>query len=132
MSFTDPIGDMITRIRNGQLAMKETIVSPFSTMRENLLTVLKNEGFIENFERVNVREGIDELKIELRYFEGKGAIHKIQRISKPGCRVYSKAGEIETVHNGLGVSILSTSKGVMSDSEARREGLGGEVLCHVF
>ena len=132
MSMTDPIADLITRIRNGQRAHKESVVSPASKLRANVLEVLKREGYIRGYGRYNLRTGIDELKIELKYYEGQPVIKEISRISTPGCRVYSKIKDLPRIYNGLGISILSTPRGVMSDSEARAANVGGEVLCHVF
>jgi len=132
MSMTDPIADLLTRIRNGQEANKTSIAAPASAFREAVLSVLKREGYIRDFSRVNVREGIDELKIELKYFDGEPVIKEINRVSRPGRRVYSKIKELPRVYNGLGIAILSTPRGVMSDTEAREANVGGEVLCHVF
>lgn len=132
MSMTDPVADLLTRIRNGQRANKATITTPASKLRENLLTVLEREGYIRGFERYSVRDGIDELKVELKYNEGEPVITKIERISKPGRRVYAKIADLQKVYNGLGISILSTPRGVMSDAEARTANVGGEVLCQVF
>lgn len=132
MSFSDSIGDMIARIRNGQMAGKAFVTSPDSKLRRNVLEVLKTEGFLTGYEVAEVKKGINEIKIELKYFEGEGAIKEIKRISKPGRRVYSKSTEIQSVHNGLGISILSTSKGIKASHDARKENLGGEVICTVF
>jgi small subunit ribosomal protein S8 len=132
MSMTDPEADLLTRIRNGQQAKKDSIVAPASKLRENLLDVLRREGYIRNFERYNVKTGIDEIKIELKYFDGEPVIREINRVSRPGCRVYSKIKDLPKVYNGLGIAILSTPRGVMSDAEAREANVGGEVLCHVF
>ncbi|MEK9677987.1 MAG: 30S ribosomal protein S8 [Rhodospirillaceae bacterium] len=132
MSMTDPVADLLTRIRNGQQAKKDSIVAPASKLRENLLDVLRREGYIRNFERYNVKTGIDEIKIELKYFDGEPVIREINRVSRPGCRVYSKIKDLPKVYNGLGIAILSTPRGVMSDAEAREANVGGEVLCHVF
>ena len=132
MSFTDPIGDMLTRIRNGQSARKSQVVSPSSNLRLNVLEVLQREGFIRNFESYEVRPGISEVNIELKYHEGDPVIRQIQRVSTPGRRVYSKIKDLHLYFNGLGISILSTPRGVMSDNEARVENVGGEVLCQVF
>ena len=132
MSMTDPIADLLTRIRNGQEANKSSISAPASAFRESVLSVLKREGYIRDFSRVNVRPGIDELKIELKYFDGEPVIKEISRVSRPGRRVYSKIKELPRVYNGLGIAILSTPRGVMSDTEAREANVGGEVLCHVF
>lgn len=132
MSMTDPLGDMITRIRNGQRAGKASVVSPASRLRQNLLDVLVREGYIRGYERYDVRAGIEELRIELKYFEGQPVIKEIKRVSTPGRRVYSKIKDLSKVYNGLGISILSTPRGVMSDHEARQANVGGEVLCRVF
>ena len=132
MSMSDPVADLLTRIRNGQQAKKETVTAPASNMRENVLGVLKREGYIRGFERYNVRTGIDEIKIELKYYEGEPVIREINRVSRPGCRVYSKIKDLPKVYNGLGIAILSTPRGVMSDAEAREANVGGEILCQVF
>ena len=132
MSMSDPLGDMLTRIRNGQRTNKSSIVSPASNLRSNVLEVLKREGFIRGFNSYEVKPGINELKIELKYHEGTPVIREINRVSTPGRRVYSKIKDLGTVYNGLGISILSTPKGVMSDAEARAENVGGEVLAEVF
>lgn len=132
MSFSDPLGDMLTRIRNGQQARKSDILVPASKLRENVLEVLKREGFIRGYERVNVRKGIEEIKVELKYYEGRPVINEISRVSKPGRRVYSGVKDLQKFYNGLGISVLSTPHGVMSDHEARQANVGGEVLCKVF
>jgi small subunit ribosomal protein S8 len=132
MSMSDPLGDMLTRIRNGQMAKKSAVVAPASKLRANVLDVLKREGFIRSFEEYEDRPGIRELKIELKYHEGSPAIQEISRVSKPGRRVYSKIKDLNKVYNGLGISIISTPRGVMSDAEARVANVGGEVLCQVF
>ena len=132
MSMSDPLGDMLTRIRNGQMASKSSVVAPASKLRANVLDVLKREGFIRNFEESESRPGLRELKIELKYHEGQPAIQEISRVSKPGRRVYSKIKDLNKVYNGLGISIISTPQGVMSDAEAREANVGGEVLCQVF
>jgi small subunit ribosomal protein S8 len=132
VSLSDPIGDLLTRIRNGQQAGQAQIVAPASKLRENLLRVLEREGYIRGFERKTVRAGIDELRIELKYNEGEPVISRITRVSKPGRRVYAKIKDLPKVYNGLGISILSTPRGVMSDHEARQANVGGEVLCQVF
>jgi small subunit ribosomal protein S8 len=111
MSMTDPVADLLTRIRNGQQAKKDSIVAPASKLRENLLDVLRREGYIRNFERYNVKTGIDEIKIELKYFDGEPVIREINRVSRPGCRVYSKIKDLPKVYNGLGIAILSTPRG---------------------
>lgn len=132
MSMTDPLGDMLARIRNGQRANKSTITSPASNLRANVLEVLKREGYIRDYSKAETRPGISELTIELKYYEGKPVISTISRVSKPGRRVYSKIADLPKVANGLGISILSTPRGVMSDAEARAANVGGEVLCQVF
>ncbi|HEY0523826.1 MAG TPA: 30S ribosomal protein S8 [Stellaceae bacterium] len=132
MSMSDPLGDMLTRIRNGQRAHKSMVESPASKIRANVLEVLKREGYIRGFSREEVRPGIAELKIELKYVDGEPVIREISRISKPGRRIYSKIADLPKVYNGLGIAILSTPRGVMSDAEARAANVGGEVLCRVF
>ena len=132
MSMTDPLGDMLTRIRNGQQAKKSTVMAPASKLRSNVLDVLKREGFIRGYTQEEDRPGITELTIELKYHEGAPVIREISRVSTPGCRVYSKIKDLSRVYNGLGISILSTPRGVMSDAEARGANVGGEVLCKVF
>ena len=132
MSMTDPLGDMLTRIRNGQRAHKDQISSPASKLRSNVLDVLKREGYIRDYSNENIRKGIDQIIIELKYYDGQPVIKEINRVSSPGCRVYSKIKDLPRIYNGLGIAILSTPQGVMSDSEARAANVGGEVLCHVF
>lgn len=130
--MTDPLGDMLTRIRNGQMARKSSVIAPASRLRANVLEVLKREGFIRGYAENDVRPGLSELVIELKYHEGQPVIREISRVSKPGRRVYSKIKDLPKVSNGLGISILSTPRGVMSDAEARAANVGGEVLCQVF
>ena len=130
--MNDPIGDMLTRIRNGQNARKNVVSSPASRFRSNVLEVLKREGYIRNYSSVDVRPGIKELQIELKYHEGQPVISEIQRVSRPGRRVYYGIRDLPRVYNGLGIAILSTPRGVLSDNEARTAKVGGEVLCHVF
>ena len=130
--MTDPIGDMLTRIRNGQRAHKDSVMAPASKLRSSVLEVLKREGYIRGYSQHEVRPGISEIKIELKYHDGDPVIRKINRVSTPGRRVYSKIKNLSTVYNGLGISILSTPMGVMSDNEARDANVGGEVLCQVF
>ena len=132
MSMTDPLADLLTRIRNGQHAHKSSITTPASRLRANVLEVLKREGYIRGYSRKELSEGIGELTIELKYHEGDPVIREISRISKPGRRVYSKIKDLPRIYNGLGISILSTPRGVMSDAEARDVNVGGEVLCRVF
>jgi len=132
MTMSDPLGDMLTRIRNGQSARKNVVNSPASRFRSNVLDVLKREGYIRGYSSVEVRPGISELKIELKYHDGLPVISEIHRVSRPGRRVYSKIKDLGRVYNGLGIAILSTPRGVMSDLEAREAKVGGEILCHVF
>ncbi|MBR83688.1 MAG: 30S ribosomal protein S8 [Magnetovibrio sp.] len=132
MSMTDPLGDMLTRIRNGQRARKDTISTPNSRLRANVLDVLKREGYIRDYTRREVRPGIAEVDIQLKYHEGEPVIREISRVSTPGRRVYSKIKDLQRVYNGLGIAILSTPRGVLSDAEARDMNVGGEVLCQVF
>lgn len=132
MSMSDPLGDMLTRIRNGQRARKDSVVAPASKLRSNVLEVFKREGYIRGFTLYEVRPGISELKIELKYHEGDPVIREIHRVSKPGRRVYSGIKDLSRVYSGLGISVLSTPRGVMSDAEARVANVGGEVLCQVF
>lgn len=132
MTMTDPLGDMLTRIRNGQRAGKGMVASPASKLRERVLDVLEREGYIRGYGRFEQGRGMVQLEIELKYFEGEPVIQTIQRVSKPGRRVYSSIRDLPSYANGLGIQILSTPKGVLSDSEARQENVGGEVLCRVF
>ena len=132
MTMSDPLGDMLTRIRNGQAAHKPVVDSPASKIRANVLEVLQREGYIRGYTRANNGSGMPELKIELKYVDGEPVIREITRISKPGRRVYSRIADLPRVYNGLGISILSTPRGVMSDAEARAANVGGEILCRVF
>ncbi len=132
MTMTDPLGDMLTRIRNGQMRRKSKVVTPASSLRENVLDVLEREGFIRGYLRVEQLGNRPEFEIELKYYEGEPVISEIKRVSKPGRRVYSSIKDLPRVRNGLGISILSTPKGVMSDADARTENVGGEVLCTVY
>ena len=132
MSMSDPLGDMLTRIRNGQSARKSVVSSPASRFRTNVLEVLKREGYIRNFSSVESEAGFKELKIELKYHEGQPVISEIKRVSRPGRRVYFGIRDLPRIYNGLGIAILSTPRGVLSDNEARTANVGGEVLCHVF
>ena len=132
MTLTDPIGDMFARIRNGQMRSLETIDIPSSNFRRNILEILKNEGFIKDYYIEKSENNKINLKINLKYYEGNPVIKEIKRISKPGRRVYSRATSIPRVMNGLGLAILSTPKGVMTDTEARKNNLGGEIICRVF
>ena len=132
MSMTDPIADMLTRIRNSQMRGKSKVVSPASKIRGNVLDVLESEGFIRGYASIEHGSGKKEFEIELKYYEGEPVIREIHRISKPGRRVYAGVNNLPTVYNGLGISILSTPKGVMSDGEARTQNVGGEVICTAF
>ena len=131
MALTDPLGDMLTRIRNGQRARKDSVLSPASKLRVRVLDVLQREGYIRGYseEQMGPAAGI---RIELKYFEGQPAIKSIARVSKPGRRVYSGSKELPKVRNGLGITIVSTPKGVLSDAEAREQNVGGQVLAEVF
>lgn len=132
MSMTDPLGDMLTRIRNAGMANKSAVTVPASNLRGNVLEVLKREGYIREFTKAEVRKGIGEFTVELKYHEGRPVIKQIERVSTPGRRVYSKVKDLPKFYNGLGIYVLSTPSGVMSDNEARQANLGGEVLCRVF
>ena len=132
MTMTDPLGDMLTRIRNGQRARLSAISSPASSLRANVLEVLQREGYIRGYQQDEADQSRRQLRIELKYHEGEPAIREIKRISKPGRRVYSKVADLPRVYNGLGISILSTPRGVMADNEARAANGGGEVNCRVF
>jgi small subunit ribosomal protein S8 len=131
MALTDPLGDMLTRIRNGQQARKDSVVSPASKLRARVLEVLQREGYIRGYkeEAIGPAKG---LRIELKYFEGQPAIRHVARVSKPGRRVYSGAQDLPRIRNGLGITIVSTPKGVLSDAEARDQNVGGEILAEVF
>jgi len=132
MTMTDPLGDMLTRIRNALMRQKSTVSTPASKLRGRVLDVLQDEGYIRGYAKVDYDGGKSEYEIELKYFDGEPVIKNLKRVSKPGRRVYSSVRELPTIANGLGVAILSTPKGVMSDSRARDENVGGEVLCSVF
>ena len=132
MAMSDPIGDMLTRIRNGQRARTSAITTPASKLRTRVLDVLEREGFIRGYDQYEVRPGISQVRVELKYHEGEPVIREINRVSRPGRRVYSKIGDLPKVYNGLGISIISTPRGVLSDSEARDANVGGEILCRVF
>lgn len=131
MNSSDPLGDMLTRIRNAQMRGKTKVETPGSTLRVRVLEVLKSEGYIRGYTEVE-KDGHKSIEIELKYFDGSPVISEIRRISKPGRRVYSAVSDLPLVRNGLGISILSTPKGVMSDNVARTENVGGEILCRVF
>jgi len=132
VTMSDPLSDMLTRIRNGQRARKSSVTAPASKLRSGVLEVLKREGFIRGYSQYELRPGLNELKIELKYYEGDPVIRQINRVSTPGRRVYSKIKDLSRMYDGLGISILSTPRGVLSDNEARAANVGGEVLCQVF
>jgi small subunit ribosomal protein S8 len=132
MSINDPLGDMLTRIRNAQMRRRPKVVTPASNIRARVLDVLAEEGYIRGYARVEQKGETPTFEIELKYYNGQPAIREIKRVSTPGRRVYSPVRDLPTVANGLGVAILSTPKGVMSDSKAREENVGGEILCSIF
>ena len=132
MSLSDPLGDMLTRIRNAIMRNKSSVSSPASKLRGRVLDVLKDEGYIRGYTETEFEAGKSEFDIELKYYEGTPVIREIARVSKPGRRVYVSARSIPQVNNGLGISVLSTPKGVMADHAAREQNVGGEVLCRVF
>jgi small subunit ribosomal protein S8 len=132
MNFSDPLGDLLTRIRNGQQARKESVMTPASNLRARVLEVLQREGYIRGYSELENGPGKKELRVELKYHEGDPVIRFIERVSKPGRRVYSGVKELPRVKNGLGITIVSTPRGVLSDAEAREQNVGGEVLCTVF
>lgn len=132
MSINDPLGDMLARIRNALMRNKSRVATPTSKLRQHVLDVLQEEGYIRGYAQVDYENGRSEFDIELKYFDGEPVIKEIKRVSTPGRRVYSSVRDLPTVANGLGVAILSTPKGVMSDSKARTENVGGEILCNVF
>ncbi len=132
MAITDPIGDLLSRIRNGQIRGKSKVTSPNSRLRTSLLDVLQSEGFIRGYAEVEFKDGMKQLEIELKYHEGRPVIRELKRISTPGRRVYASVKELKPHRQGLGVSIVSTPQGVMTDSAAREKNVGGEVICQVF
>ena len=132
MAMSDPLGDMLTRIRNGQMANKNAIKAPASKLRANVLEVLRREGYIRGYETVDLGGGKTELSIELKYHNGEPVIKELRRVSKPGRRIYAGLKDLPHVYNGLGIAILSTPRGVLSDTEAREARVGGEILCTVF
>ena len=132
MSFTDPLGDLLTRIRNGQAARLKVVKSPTSGLRNHVLEVLKRQGYIRDYSLAKGDNGQEIVTVELKYYEDQPVIKQVQRVSKPGRRVYTKINDLKPIYNGLGMAILSTPKGVMSDVEARTANVGGEVLCHIF
>lgn len=131
MSMSDPISDMLTRIRNAQMAEKSTVVMPSSKLKVAIAGVLKDEGYVDGFNVVTGEGGKSTLEIGLKYYSGRPVIEKIQRVSRPGLRIYKGSDAIPSVMNGLGIAIVSTSKGLMTDRKARANGIGGEVLCVV-
>ena len=131
MSMNDPLGDLLTRIRNAQMRSKSKVSSPNSRLRESVLEVLKTEGYIRGYAVVE-KDGRSELEVELKYFDGEPVIREIERVSKPGRRVYTSVRNLPRINNGLGVAIVSTPKGVMADHDAREANVGGEILCTVF
>lgn len=132
MSVNDPLGDMLTRIRNALVRRKSSVSTPASRLRARVLEVMKSEGYIRDYSEVDYGNGKSELEIQLKYFDGAPVIREIARVSKPGRRVYVSVKSIPQVANGLGVAILSTPKGVMADHQAREQNVGGEVLCRIF
>ena len=132
MAFNDSLSDMIARIKNAHQANKVSTLCLQSKLNMNVLNVLKNEGYIRDFKKIEERKGVDSIQIDLKYYNGSPVIKKIKRISKPGIRKYSKINELNKPYGGLGISILSTPKGVMSDHQAKKNNVGGEVLCEVF
>lgn len=130
MSFSDPLGDMLTRIRNALMRNRSQVTTPASKLRGRVLEVLKDEGYIRDYAEIE-KDGFKAFEIDLKYFEGQSVIRELNRISKPGRRVYSSVKSLPRVRNGLGIAILSTPKGVMSDNAARENNVGGEILCHV-
>ena len=131
MSMNDPLGDLLTRIRNAQMRNKSKVSSPNSRLRESVLEVLKTEGYIRGYAVVE-KDGRSEIEVELKYFDGGPVIREIERVSKPGRRVYTSVKNMPRINNGLGVTIVSTPKGVMADHDARDANVGGEILCTVF
>ena len=132
MSFVDPIGDMITRIRNAQLRALDNVAIPSSKFRARVLDVLKSEGYISNYKPLSDNDNKESLLVDLKYNNGLPVIKEIKRISRPGRRIYAKADSIARIQNGLGLAIVSTSKGIMSDTDARTKNIGGEIICRVF
>ncbi len=132
MTMNDPVSDLVTRVRNGQRANKSSVTSPASKLRANVLDVLKREGYIRGYELASDEDGKAIIRVELKYHDGAPVIRELHRVSTPGRRVYSKIKDLQRVYNGLGISILSTPRGVLSDGEARAQNVGGEVLCTVF
>ena len=132
MTFVDPVGDMITRIRNAQMRFLSKVVIPSSNFRVKILDVLKQEGYIADYKKLNDPSNANSLSVDLKYSNGMPVIKEIKRVSKPGRRVYARASSIPKVQNGLGMVIISTSKGIMTDNDARNKNIGGELICRVF
>ena len=132
MSFVDPVGDMITRIRNAQLRALNNVTIPSSKFRARVLDVLKSEGYISNYKHLSDHKNKESLLVDLKYNNGLPVIKEIKRVSRPGRRIYAKADSIARIQNGLGLAIVSTSKGIMSDTDARTKNIGGEIICRVF
>tara|TARA_Y100000590_G_C15341154_1_gene871510 strand:- start:57 stop:473 length:417 start_codon:yes stop_codon:yes gene_type:complete len=132
MAFNDALSDMLARIKNAHRARKSFTSCYKSKLNTNVLSVLKDEGYIRDFKDIEIRKGINNIQIDLKYYNGNPVIKNIKRVSKPGIRVYSKISDLPKIYGGLGISILSTPKGVMSDNKARKNNVGGEILCEVF
>ena len=132
MSFADPVGDMITRIRNAQMRLLSKVEIPSSKFRAKILDVLKQEGYISDYKTLSDQNKKNSLSVDLKYNNGMPVIKEIKRISKPGRRIYARANSIPKIQNGLGLAIVSTSKGIMSDNDARNQNIGGEIICRVF
>ena len=132
MAFVDPIGDMLTRIRNAQMRFLHKVEIPSSKFRAKILDVLKQEGFISDYKKSDNINKKNSLYVDLKYYEGKPVINEIKRVSKPGRRVYARAESMPRIQNGLGLAIVSTSKGIMTDNDARNQNIGGEIICKVF
>ena len=132
MAFVDPIGDMITRIRNGQMRMLSNVKIPSSKFRVKILDILKQEGYISDYKFLPDSNNKGNLSVDLKYNDGLPVIKEIKRVSKPGRRIYARASSIPKIQNGLGLAIVSTSKGIMTDDEARNQNIGGEIICKVF
>lgn len=132
MSMNDPLGDLLTRIRNGQQAGKDSVTAPFSKLHENVCKVLQDEGFVRDYKIVDLENNKKDIVVYLKYSEGRGVIRKIDRVSKPGRRIYTNVKDMPRFYNGLGILVLSTPHGVIADSKARANNVGGEILCQVF
>ena len=132
MTFVDPIGDMITRIRNAQMRLLNNVKIPSSKFRAQILDILKNEGYISNYKILKDSKNKNNFSVDLKYNNGTPVIKEIKRVSKPGRRIYARATSIPKIQNGLGLAIVSTSKGIMSDNDARNQKIGGEIICRVF